>query len=71
MGTDESELGASVFQVIPECHWEGSRRLARENTWGARWDQDEMERANFRRRRDKLLAKAEAERDTFVNEDDN
>ena len=32
---------------------------------------DETERANFRRRRDKLLAKAEAERDTFVNEDDN
>ena len=30
-----------------------------------------MERANFRRRCDKLLAKAEAEHDMFVNEDDN
>ena len=31
---------------------------------------DETERANFRRRRDKLPAEAKAERDMFVNEDD-
>ena len=32
---------------------------------------DETERANFRRRRDELLAEAKAECDMFVNENDN
>ena len=32
---------------------------------------DEMERANFRRRHDELLAEAKAERNMFVNENDN
>ena len=32
---------------------------------------DETERADFRRRRDELLAEAEAEHDMFVDEDDN
>ena len=50
------------------CKPEGEERQTSERTPEGL---EETERANFRRRRDELLAEAKAERDMFVNENDN
>ena len=49
---------------------EGEERQTSERTPEG-LDETDSERANFRRRRDELLAEAKAERDMFVNENDN
>ena len=69
MGTNKTNLSlvqacSELFQNVVEKALADQRERTPEGL-------DETERANFRRRRDKLLAKAEAERNMFVNEDDN